>query len=363
MWLSLLMLPLLVSFLANSKTNNEASKAGQSRIQAGTDTQPESNVLNRVPANNVTPLVALPEIDVRKLALQRRIAVEKILGRPDADSDPSPDVEGYSWGFVVYEHGFLSQIDYEFKQRPSNTREALEKVGLRENTKPRHGPLSYYWNSSTGPLICCGFEFDNIVISDDLSGISVGVRKRVTDHSRAEQESQIEARNEYGNAALVEATVNGDMPTVRQLLVKGANVNGRGSGGFTPLMFAASQRHVELVKLLLTKGADVNAQTGNGHTALMCTGDARIVETLLAAGADVNAQRRDGMTPLIIAVTIGNAPTVGLLLAKSADVNARMADDQGMFGGWTALDYAEWKGDTAVTRLLTNHRGISANQR
>jgi len=73
----------------------------------------------------------------------------------------------------------LNQIDYAFKTKASSVREALEKVGLNQTSEPHKGPLSFYWNESTGPLVCCGFEMDNVVISSDFSGISVGFRRIV----------------------------------------------------------------------------------------------------------------------------------------------------------------------------------------
>lgn len=119
------------------------------------------------------------EIDIPRIALAHRSAVEKVLGKPDDDSDPSKDFEGYSWGFVAYEKDRLVSIDYSYKTKPRDVKEALEKVGLKLVSHPRKGPLSYFWNSSTGPLMCCGFEFDNIVLLSDFSEISVGIKRKV----------------------------------------------------------------------------------------------------------------------------------------------------------------------------------------
>ncbi len=53
------------------------------------------------------------------------------------------------------------------------------------------------------------------------------------------------------------------------LVKKGANVNHRNEGGFTPLMHVAYAGNVELVKFLLENGADANAKTANGKTPLI----------------------------------------------------------------------------------------------
>src|SRR5258707_5064374 len=103
------------------------------------------------------------EVDVTKLGLRPRSEVVKILGQPNKSSPSGSDT--YSWGFAAYIDGKLDQIDYEFKTRASSVQEALAKVGLEQTSTPRKGPLSYFWNDSTGALTCCGFVMDNVVIS------------------------------------------------------------------------------------------------------------------------------------------------------------------------------------------------------
>ena len=118
-----------------------------------------------------------------------------------------------------------------------------------------------------------------------------------------------------------------------------------------------------MAKVLLTNGADVNAEADNGHTALMCIQKGvGMVQVLLAAGENVNAQRRDGMTALIIAVVNSNAPMVKVLLTKGADVDAQVAANEGDFSGWTALNFAEWKGDASVLRLLADRTGARSHK-
>jgi hypothetical protein len=144
----------------------------------------------RQPAPVAKATQAAPEIDISRIALARKDAVEKLLGRPNDDRDPSSDFEGYSWGFAAYESGRLTQVDYEYRNRPLNVRQALERVGLKKTSEPRKTSLSYFWNSTTGPLICCGFEFDNVVLLSDFSRISVGVKRRMSSPGNGEAESQ-----------------------------------------------------------------------------------------------------------------------------------------------------------------------------
>ena len=123
-----------------------------------------------------------PELDVTKVALRSRPEVIKIIGRPDSSAEGA---DGYQWGTVTYVRGQLSQIDYLFNSKASSVKEALEKVGLKPTSEPFKGPLTFYWNPSTGPLVCCGFEMDNVVIPLDFSGISVGFKRKLEDQRTA----------------------------------------------------------------------------------------------------------------------------------------------------------------------------------
>jgi ankyrin repeat protein len=55
------------------------------------------------------------------------------------------------------------------------------------------------------------------------------------------------------------------VPMARLLLDAGADVNGRGDGGFTALHSAAQNGHVELVRLLLERGADPDLALEDGR--------------------------------------------------------------------------------------------------
>lgn len=118
-----------------------------------------------------------PELDVTKLGLRPRSEVIKILGKPDKSGQLGSDY--YPWGLTGYENGKLDEIDYKFKVPAKSVEGALQKVGLKKTSSPTQGPLTYFWNSSTGPLVCCGFEMDDVVISLDFSGIMVGFKRKL----------------------------------------------------------------------------------------------------------------------------------------------------------------------------------------
>jgi uncharacterized protein len=57
-----------------------------------------------------------------------------------------------------------------------------------------------------------------------------------------------------------------DHASARVLLEAGADPNGPGEGGFTPVHTAAQNADAELVRLLLEHGADANAAASDGRT-------------------------------------------------------------------------------------------------
>ncbi len=91
------------------------------------------------------------------------------------------------------------------------------------------------------------------------------------------------------NEDLWEASRKGDLPAVKALLEKGANVNARFHCGTTALFQAAWKGHLEVVKVLLEHGADVSVKETCFHSDLLgwaaFKGRAEIVKLLLEKGA------------------------------------------------------------------------------
>src|SRR3972149_7805041 len=156
-----------------------------------------------------------------------------------------------------------------------------------------------------------------------------------------------------GFTALIWASYEGHMETVKLLLSKGADVKAKNSEGVTALTAASFSGHLETVKLLLSKGADVNAKNSEDLPALIPAlipassgGHLEIVKLLLSKGADVNAKNSNGWTALLSASSGGHLEIVKLLLSKGADVNAKPSD------GRTALMRASERGHLEVVELL-----------
>ncbi|MCM3881672.1 MAG: ankyrin repeat domain-containing protein, partial [Vicinamibacterales bacterium] len=129
------------------------------------------------------------------------------------------------------------------------------------------------------------------------------------------------------------------------------SVNGKGQGGWTPIMFAALYGDAEDVKLLLAQGADPNAQNDGGGTSLMyAIEDAEKIRLLLDRGAEANARSGEGRTALLIAVgRAGSNAVVQLLLERGASASARLPDGRG------ALQLAVAARDASLLRLLLDH--------
>ncbi len=157
--------------------------------------------------------------------------------------------------------------------------------------------------------------------------------------------------------AMYAAIRSGDTSKVAALLQGGADANGRDRrGGATPLMHAAAVGSLDTMRLLLDKGADVNGKSAGSATALMwAVADIAKVRLLLERGADVNVVTETGRTALLLAaMSDESAETVRLLLAKGA--NPKAVDAVNV----TALWSATFGDDTATVRQLID-AGIEVN--
>jgi ankyrin repeat protein len=125
----------------------------------------------------------------------------------------------------------------------------------------------------------------------------------------------------------------------------------KGTGGSTPLMYAALYGDLPSVRLLLQAGAEPNVVNDSGATALMwAVDDLRKTRLLLDHGADVNARSNDGRTPLMIAANrAGSSPVLELLLARGAKPNVVAPS---LFGPATPLSQAAYAGDADAIELL-----------
>lgn len=87
------------------------------------------------------------------------------------------------------------------------------------------------------------------------------------------------------------AVTRGDVEGVQELLQAGADLNARNRYGQTALMLAAHRGHRAIVQLLLERGPDLNVTAKYGLSALMLAviaGHVDIARLLARAGADLS---------------------------------------------------------------------------
>ncbi len=92
------------------------------------------------------------------------------------------------------------------------------------------------------------------------------------------------------DAAWERAVTGGDIEAVPQQLRAGVNVNARDRYGQTALMLDAHRGHRAMVETLVSQGADLNVTAKYNLSALMLAilaGHADIARRLAGAGADV----------------------------------------------------------------------------
>lgn len=134
-------------------------------------------------------------------------------------------------------------------------------------------------------------------------------------------------------SALSRAIADDDVDLVRELLVKGANVNAKEESysKITPLFVAVEQGNIEIVRLLLDFGAKVNARDTEKQTPIMRLDDdatPELVKLLLQYRAKVDAVDNEGNTPLILAATRADPEVIEALIDGGADVNASNKEDK-----------------------------------
>ena len=173
--------------------------------------------------------------------------------------------------------------------------------------------------------------------------------------------------------ALNAAVRGNDVETIKIIADAGLAIDVPDFTGSTPLIGAASNGNLPAVKLLLAKGANVNAVSGDGSfqkvkagtialgnwTPLLASassGSPEMIAVLLDAGADVNARDVRGMTSIMLAVATDrpNPDGVRTLIDRKADVNVRS------LAGETALDWARKIGNPSVVRMLERAGGAAS---
>jgi ankyrin repeat protein len=162
-----------------------------------------------------------------------------------------------------------------------------------------------------------------------------------------------------GTTALQYAvTLKGDKSIAESLLRAGAQVDGQGESGTTPLIDAAFWGNTEIVELLLAKGANVKAVDSSGGTALRAAvghGHRRTVEVLLAKGADINAEASSAVNAVYVACAGGYLDLSDFFLSKVTDPAVKDLNVRRCFLA------AAGRSQVDVMKMMLS-RGVNVNQ-
>ncbi len=163
-----------------------------------------------------------------------------------------------------------------------------------------------------------------------------------------------------GRAALRAASA-GDVSALEKALAAGADPNGRGRRGWTPLMYAANKGYTLLVPPLLEAGAKPNLQAADGATALFIAalhGRSEIIAALMKAGADPSIKGPKGRTAEELAY-VGKNPRIieALGLIKTIRESNGMVWKGAVLGGERHGRWTKTKADGAIVEEGTYIKG------
>jgi hypothetical protein len=189
----------------------------------------------------------------------------------------------------------------------------------------------------------------HLIMECEVFGRHEAVSK-VPEYGRAKEMRQIEARigalEEPMAAVLVDITVLGELPDIRERYA-----TQKGALEALGLLCVTRSRHSERTLLrLLERDIDVESRDDHGNTALHLVvrqGPQRMAEILIHRGADTNARNNDGISILEDAINSSNTALMRLLLdnGASSGINGIQSDHP------NAVQRA-----AATTRQPPNHR-------
>lgn len=165
---------------------------------------------------------------------------------------------------------------------------ALNSPALAANTKDYWVYIANDNAAAVKELLASGFD-PNTRSPNQQTGLIQATRDgamQVFDVLLAAPKINVNTANQYNETPLMYVSLIGDLPRVKALIAKGAQVN---KEGWTPLHYAAVKARAEVAKFLLEKSALPNELTPEGDTALILAVRADSVETvqvLINGGAD-----------------------------------------------------------------------------
>ena len=167
---------------------------------------------------------------------------------------------------------------------------------------------------------------------------------------------------------LIDASRNGQVRRIRELVEKGADVNTTSGNGHTPLIAAMYCKQHQSVRALIKAGADVNQRCDVGprsNTPLSTAAginDSKCLDLLLESGADVNGRDVYQRTALMDLMNYDERyECMDLLINAGADVNealmyaaelGKLDNMEKLLKAGAEIDHLDTYGLTPLTRLV-----------
>lgn len=166
--------------------------------------------------------------------------------------------------------------------------------------------------------------------------------------------NQADPRN--GETGLIVALREGAFAVASALVaMPGLDLEATAPNGNTALMMAAFKHNLPLVKALLAKGAQVNRPGWNALHFAAAAGDDAITGLLLSHGAAIDARAPAGFTALMLAAREGQASTVAVLLEAGAD--AALTNSEQLTAAQIAARAEQPAIAAAIVAFTARHRG------
>ncbi len=125
---------------------------------------------------------------------------------------------------------------------------------------------------------------------------------KVTEYLLKDKNIDVDLSNKYGETPLMLASIEGDLPVVKQLVLQNkAKID---HIGWTPLHYACAKGQLQVAQFLVSNGANVNSRSPNGSTPLMMaaqSGNEELIKYLLDNGADIRMRNANGFSVIDIA--------------------------------------------------------------
>ena len=138
-----------------------------------------------------------------------------------------------------------------------------------------------------------------------------------------------------------------ELPTLKRLLDKGADICLQDNVGQSPLhICAAMEDGLDKLNLLIEYGGNTNARDVHGRSPVFEVIECRATRLLIDNGSDPNIEDKLGMSPLH-AVALDHRPDV----IKTLLQNGALVNKQDIYGS-TALHYASWWNYKTIIDLL-----------